>query len=90
VYHLDDANGASEGGGKSVNDASFFVIQEPQLAYQRWIKLLEERRANMDSLNVAPIKIVSRCGSAGHVKDRDGAAEGDKGKGVAQWGACGE
>jgi hypothetical protein len=40
----------------------------------------------MGSPNVVPIKVVSHHGSAGHVSDRDDAAESDQGKSVAQWG----
>jgi hypothetical protein len=50
------------------------------------MELVEERRANKDSPNVVPIKVVSHRGNAGHVNNRDGAAERDKGEGVAQWG----
>jgi hypothetical protein len=50
------------------------------------MELVEERRANTDSPNVVPFKVVSHRGNARHVNDRDGAAECDKGKGVAQWG----
>lgn len=62
------------------------VVQESRLANQQRVELVEGTQANADSPSVVPIKVVSHRGNAGHVNDRDGAAESDKGKGVAQWG----
>jgi hypothetical protein len=75
---------ASGGGGKSTNDASF-------LSYRNLDSTISKggaggREVNTDSPNVVPVKVVFHRGDARHVNDWDGAAESDKGKGVAQWG----